>query len=198
MISKKLLKALEKKFSIESDGNSITVNTRTDYGEEFYEELKGSTDEEILESAEDAYRNFDIDEHFNIWWGANKGEPQTASELLKACENYKSYLEDLYNTIEKVVNPLPAKKNAKKKKNYFADLFDKIADDEDPDYDQDDEDPDYDQFEKVISVDDDFLHTPEELKDYMINILTSNMQYDFGIDYGEKDVKKFAEALLGK
>lgn len=77
------------------------------------------------------------------------------------------------------------KQKSKKKKanSYFAKLFKKLCND-------------YEMGEPVIDIDGDVFRSPEALKDYMVATLTSNMQYDFGIDFTEKDVKKFAKALL--
>lgn len=52
--------------------------------------------------------------------------------------------------------------------------------------------------ERYIWLDSDTLDSPEELKKYMVNILTSNMQYDFHIDFDEENVKEFAEAICPK
>lgn len=61
--------------------------------------------------------------------------------------------------------------------NYFKELFDRLSDD------------------GIVSTDSEELKTPEELKVYMMNILESNMQYDFGIRFNDRDVEKFAEAI---
>lgn len=108
MISKKLKDALEDKYTLyitkDNDGKyEVSVDTHTDYGEEFYETIYGKNDEELLDSAYELWQGFDIDEHFNLWWGANRGEPSTASQLLKACENYEKYCEELYKTIKEVI-----------------------------------------------------------------------------------------------
>ena len=68
-------------------------------------------------------------------------------------------------------------------KNYFEKLFNSLSE------------IDEETGERCIWVDCETLDSPEDLKKYMVNILASNMQYDFHIDFDEKDVEEFAEAL---
>ena len=68
--------------------------------------------------------------------------------------------------------------------NYFEKLFIRLANEKD------------NNGYSIISYDDGELYTPDDLKYYLIATLTSNVQYDFGIDYMEDDVYDFAEALF--
>ena len=70
--------------------------------------------------------------------------------------------------------------------NYFEKLFNKLSE------------IDEETGERHIWADSETLDSPEDLKNYMVNVLASNMQYDFNIDFNEKDVEEFAEALCPK
>lgn len=66
---------------------------------------------------------------------------------------------------------------------YFEDLYKKLCNEDG-------------QEGPFISVDGEIIGTDNQLKDYMCTILKSNMQYDFGIDFTDDDVIKFAVALV--
>lgn len=66
---------------------------------------------------------------------------------------------------------------------YFEDLYKKLCNEDG-------------QEGPFISVDSEIIGTDNQLKDYMCAILKSNMQYDFGIDFTDDDVIKFAVALV--
>ena len=77
-------------------------------------------------------------------------------------------------------------KNKEVKQNYFDELFNSLA--------QRDERTG----EFCIIMDGDELYSPNDLKNYFIKIITSNVQYDLGIDYDESDVYKMAQALTNE
>ena len=62
-------------------------------GEDFEITISKGKDEveQIIEYCD----NYDVDEHFDLWWGANNGEPQSARELLENCEEIGENLEQL-------------------------------------------------------------------------------------------------------
>lgn len=50
--------------------------------------------------------------------------------------------------------------------------------------------------EYCVLLDSDELYSPEDVKNYFIKTITSNVQYDFGIDFDEGDVIEVAKALV--
>lgn len=71
-----------------------------------------------------------------------------------------------------------------KELNYFNDLFQRLGPEEEEGFAY-----------PVVLTDGDTIKGTDDLKDYMFAILKSNMQYDFGIDFDDKDVLEFAEAI---
>ena len=71
----------------------------------------------------------------------------------------------------------------KKTSTYFENLFNSLCEKDK-------------QENKYIQLDGDTLQSPEQLKEYMFNIIKSNMQYDFGIDFDDNDVIKFMTASM--
>lgn len=43
---------------------------------------------------------YDEDEHFDVWYGANRGEPSSPSELIKDCIAIGEMLEELRKVLE--------------------------------------------------------------------------------------------------
>ena len=76
------------------------------------------------------------------------------------------------------------KNNKSKTKSYFTTLFNSLA--------QRDEETN----KFSILYDGDEISSPEELKNYFITLICSNVQYDFGINFDKKDVCEMAEALI--
>lgn len=82
ILSQKLVKAIEKL------GWSVMTNTPTNIvlrnyspaGEEMY--LGNESLEDLIRECE----SYDIDDHFNVWYGANRGEPYSVRALLEDCE----------------------------------------------------------------------------------------------------------------
>ena len=55
--------------------------------------------EDILNHCDD----YDFEEHFDLWRGANRGEPSSAYMLLKNCEEIGENLEQLADTIREAI-----------------------------------------------------------------------------------------------
>ena len=55
---------------------------------------KGKTREEI-EDIINQCDNFDVNEHFSLWFGANRGEPKDVRTLLENCEEIGDKLDNL-------------------------------------------------------------------------------------------------------
>ena len=71
-------------------------------GEDFTLEVeKSSTSQEICDLMNEC-ENYDIDEHFSLWYGANRGEPHSARALLENCEEIGEELDRLYWELNKL------------------------------------------------------------------------------------------------
>lgn len=69
-------------------GNIVIANYSPS-GEDMTTEV--SSKEELISVCED----FDPDEHFDLWYGANRGEPSSPSELIRDCDDQLEMYEAL-------------------------------------------------------------------------------------------------------
>lgn len=69
-------------------------------------------------------------------------------------------------------------KNINNKNKYFNDLFERLKDDDNHVYANGEE-----------------IESPEDLADHICSTITSNIQYDFGIDFNESDVIELCTAV---
>lgn len=106
MISNKLIKILEKEFKVTVENDTVSLNTHTDSGEEFYEEFNAKNNEELYNELYDRNFNYDADEHFALWYGQNKGEPSSPSALLEACHQYGNLIDTAFTMVRDYVFPL--------------------------------------------------------------------------------------------
>lgn len=95
-LTKKIIKASEvaaPNITINDEGDYYLIQVDNSCGEDFSFEInKGENEiEEIISYCED----FDIGEHFKLWYGANRGEPSDPVELMDNCKEIADNLESL-------------------------------------------------------------------------------------------------------
>ena len=90
-LTKKDIKKIEDlgwSVEVHKDGSYCLENFSPAGGDMIIEE---DSKEDIITHCE----NFDADEEFDLWYGANRGEPSTPSELLRDCEEQAKMYEQL-------------------------------------------------------------------------------------------------------
>lgn len=95
-ITKKIIKAIESlHWSVrKSDDGTYTLENFSPAGGDMVIEGVRTT-EDIIEYCD----NFDPDEEFDLWYGANRGEPSTPRELLRDCEAQAQMYDELDNVL---------------------------------------------------------------------------------------------------
>ena len=53
--------------------------------------------ESLVYAIKEEYYNYDVDEHFDMWYRANRGEPSSVRALLEDCEYIDQMLEEISN-----------------------------------------------------------------------------------------------------
>lgn len=96
-LTKKRIEIIEKNTSCSvhetSDKSEFYIYVSNPCDEDYEIEIEKSNHEieDIIEHCD----NYDIDEHFDLWWGAKNGEPQSVRDLLENCEAIGEELEKL-------------------------------------------------------------------------------------------------------
>lgn len=95
-LTKKIVSLIEEKTScnfLHFDKDRFIIYVDNSYCEDYEIEMNRSKNEveELITYCDD----FDTDEHFKLWYGANRGEPQSPSMLLKNCEEIGDNLSQL-------------------------------------------------------------------------------------------------------
>ena len=94
-LNKKIIALIESKcnVSVGDEGKYYTFYVDNACDEDYQFEInKGENDiEDVINYCD----GFDADEHFKMWYGANKGEPQDARTLLDNCEEIGENLKGL-------------------------------------------------------------------------------------------------------
>ena len=103
-LTKWLINLIDKKTNcgvchIDKEYFSIYVDNSC--GEDYQIEINRNPNEveDILQHCD----NYDFEEHFDLWRGANRGEPSSAYTLLKNCEEIGENLEQLANIIREAI-----------------------------------------------------------------------------------------------
>lgn len=71
-----------------------TLETWSPAGEDMI--IEEYSKEDIIHSCE----CYDVDEHFDLWYGANRGEPSRPSDLLRDCEEQAKMYEELAEVLK--------------------------------------------------------------------------------------------------
>ena len=100
-LNKKIIKAIEKKIpeiGIREEEKYYSVYVDNPCGQDFsYEIAKGENEIEDLISCCD---NYDAEEEFRVWYGANNGEPSNPGVLWDNCEEIGETLRNLQLFLE--------------------------------------------------------------------------------------------------
>ena len=104
-LSKKLIKAIEStipEIGITDKGDYFSVYVDNRCGEDFTIEINKGKDEveELITSCD----NYDAEEEFSVWYGANRGEPSNPGVLWNNCEEIGESLEHLKYFLENRLN----------------------------------------------------------------------------------------------
>lgn len=95
-LNKKIIKAIEKEIpdiGITDEGKYYSVYVDNPCGQDFsYEITKGENEIEDLLSCCD---NYDAEDEFRTWYGANRGEPSCPGDLWENCEEIGETLKEL-------------------------------------------------------------------------------------------------------
>ena len=101
-LTKKVIREVNDKTNcgIDDEGDYYSIYVDNSCGEDFTFEInKGETEvEDIISYCED----FDVGEHFKLWYGANRGEPSDARVLMDNCEEIESNLNELRELLERI------------------------------------------------------------------------------------------------
>ena len=86
---------------IDENEDSFTIYVDNACGEDFQFDIeKGDNEvEDIIQYCCD----YDEDEHFDLWWGANNGEPRQASVLARNCHEIGENLEQMADLLREVL-----------------------------------------------------------------------------------------------
>ena len=95
----KLVKALPDWNIMPSGVNCWEIENWSPAGEDVIITLRGTTMAELASDAEDAWENFNADEHAAEWYGANRGEPSSMRDLLDDAEAIEEMYKDVYEAI---------------------------------------------------------------------------------------------------
>lgn len=99
-LNQKIIKKVTDKvgnITISDNKNYYTIYVDNSCGEDFQFEInKGENEIEDIISYCD---NFDSEEHFKLWYGANRGEPSNPRTLLDNCEEIEETLKELSTTL---------------------------------------------------------------------------------------------------
>lgn len=103
-LTKKIIEASEiaaPSIIIDDEGDYYSIQVDNACGEDFSFEIdKGKNEvEDIISYCED----FDIGEHFKLWYGANRGEPSDPLVLMDNCKEIADNLESLRFWLENYV-----------------------------------------------------------------------------------------------
>ena len=96
-MNKKVLKRLNKVENISADvrDNYITIYVDNAWGEDFEFEIDRSTTKQELLDIVEYCDNYDVGDHFCMWYGANNGEPSDPQDLLDNCKEIGESLDKL-------------------------------------------------------------------------------------------------------
>lgn len=94
-LNKKIIALIEERcnVSVRKEEGYFIFYVDNACGEDYQFEIKDTT--HTIEDIVNYCDGFDADEHFKLWYGANKGEPSDARTLLDNCEEIGDNLEQL-------------------------------------------------------------------------------------------------------
>lgn len=102
------MKLTKKIIKLINDTTNCTINDNGDYYTVYVDnaccedfELEIEKGENETEDIINYCDGFDIDEHFGLWFGQNRGEPSSAQVLLDNCEEIGENLEQLSNLLKR-------------------------------------------------------------------------------------------------
>ena len=81
--------------SLDENKETITIYIDNPYCEDFQFDIRKSNTKQEIKDIINECENYDIDEHFNLWYGANNGEPSSPRALLENCESIGETLDEL-------------------------------------------------------------------------------------------------------
>ena len=99
----KYLKENVKGVSIGESGKYYTFYVDNTCCEDYEFEIEKTTTKQELEEIINYCDSFDVGDHFNMWYGANNGEPSDPQDLLDNCKEINENLQDLKYHCEVVV-----------------------------------------------------------------------------------------------
>ena len=101
-LTKKIIDLIKEKTAcgVSDEGDYYSIYVDNTCCEDFTLEISKGKDE--VEDIISCCDNFDSDEHFKLWFGANNGEPQSARALLDNCEEIGEHLEQLADLLREV------------------------------------------------------------------------------------------------
>lgn len=95
-MNKELRKLLNSEdFSLKETENEIYVYVGNTCGEDFFICVNKSNTKQEIEDLINECELYDTEEHFKLWYGANRGEPQGVKELYDNCEEIGEKLGEL-------------------------------------------------------------------------------------------------------
>ena len=103
-LTKKMIAEIEAKTScgVSDYEDYYEIYVDNSCGEDFSFEINKGEDE--IEDIISYCNDFDPAEHFSVWWGANRGEPQDPRTLIDNCEEIGEHLTQLADLLGELSN----------------------------------------------------------------------------------------------
>lgn len=86
---------------LEDDKKYYAIQIDNPAGEDFLIEVPKTKTSEEIDFIINYCENFDPEEHFALWYGANRGEPSSVQCLLDNCNDIADTLDKLAETLRK-------------------------------------------------------------------------------------------------
>ena len=90
-----------KDVSFDENEEYIIIGVFNTMGEDFEFEIEKSNTKQEVEDIIRECEIYDVDEHFSLWWGADRGEPSSVRVLLENCEEIGDTLDNLQSALYK-------------------------------------------------------------------------------------------------
>lgn len=90
--------------SLTKDKKGYIVYIDNRCGEDFEIEIDKTNSDDEIQKIIDYCDDYDVDEHFDLWYGADRGEPSSARTLLENCEEIGETLDHLATNLRSFLN----------------------------------------------------------------------------------------------
>lgn len=84
------------KFKVEDDGKTFFIQNCSPAGHDLGFEIEAENDSDFVEKLKNYFENFDPEEETQLWYGQNRGEPSSLTELLEDMQESKKMYHKLY------------------------------------------------------------------------------------------------------